>query len=505
MRAKRFLTSSFARTVETVVSIIAGLIMMPLMIRMLGEDLYGIWIVIGSIVGSLYLFDIGMASSVTRFISFSLSRNDREQATRIVSTAFVIYCCLALCILAASIVIAFFSGYIVKNQENTALIKVLIIIVGINLAIEFPFKSYAGIPGHHLRQDLMSYSRILFKILSALVTVYLLFSGYQLIAVALVQLASSLLSNLVFRYIAYYLEPNIKVQVSNVDRSTFKEIFSFSGWTFIIDLTRLLKERGDVWMVAALTSPELLTVYYVGVRLVEYSNQLLYKAFGFTLPLYTDAIARNDDKELERKVKLFLRLNTIVSGLVLVSAMLFGHNVIKVWMGDNFNSSDAVNVFIVLLTAKLLVFITNPFTNVLFAMAKHRYQAYVSGIEAIISLALIPVFMQLIENQLLAASLAIGLPFTVSRTLVIPMIVTKHSKLSLGILYRTLTPLLIAISLFGYLSYLLLANISPVTMSLSALVTAILLFGLGYSIFVLVALLTKEERVLLLRGLGAKA
>ncbi|SDW60378.1 lipopolysaccharide biosynthesis protein [Marinobacter mobilis] len=504
MRAKRFLASSFARTLETIVSIVAGLIMMPLMIRLLGEDLYGIWIVIGSIIGSLYLFDIGMASSVTRFISFSLSRDDREQATRVVSTAFAIYSCLALIVFAASVIIAFFSGYIVENPDNTRLVQILIIIVGMNVAVEFPFKSYAGIAGYHLRQDLMSYSQIIFRILGAALTAYLLYAGYKLIAVALVQFTVSLLSNLVFRYIAYYLEPKLRVRLKTVDRPTFKEIFGFSSWSFVIDLTRLLKERGDVWMVAAFTSPALLTVYYVGVRLVEYSNQLLYKAFGFTLPLYTEAIAREDDQELERKVKLFLRLNTLVSGIVLIGAVLFGRDVIRIWMGDSFSAADAAIVFIVLLAAKLLVFITNPFTNVLFAMAKHRYQAYVSGAEAITSLALIPVFMQVLDNPLLAAALAIGLPFTITRTLIVPFIVQRNTRLSVALLYKTLLPLVIPILVFGYLCHLLLATVAPSAMTLLALLGFIALIGVVYGAFVLLILLTGEERQLLLKGLGVR-
>lgn len=502
MRAKRFLASSFARTLETIVSIVAGLIMMPLMIRLLGEDLYGIWIVIGSIVGSLYLFDIGMASSVTRFISFSLSRDDREQATRVVSTAFAIYSCLALVVFTASLVIAFFSGYIVENPDNTTLVQTLIVIVGLNIAVEFPFKSYAGIAGYHLRQDLMSYSRIIFRVLGASLTAYLLFAGYQLIAVALVQLTSSLLSNLVFRYIAHYLEPELKVRLTSVDRPTFKEIFGFSGWSFLIDLTRLLKERGDVWMVAAFTSPALLTVYYVGVRLVEYSNQLLYKAFGFTLPLYTEAIAREDDRELERKVRLFLRLNAVVSGLVLIGAILFGRDVIRIWMGDSFNAEDASLVFIVLLAAKLLVFTTNPFTNVLFAMAKHRYQAYVSGVEAITSLALIPLFMHFMDNPLLAASLAIGLPFTVTRTFVVPFIVQQNTQLTIAFLYKTLLPLTIPVVIFGYLCQLTLTALAPAEPTLLELLAGIALVGLGYSALVFLVLLTGEERELLRKGLG---
>ncbi|WP_203141125.1 oligosaccharide flippase family protein [Marinobacter mangrovi] len=499
MRAKRFVASSFARTLETVIAIVTGLIMMPLMIRILGEDLYGIWIVIGSIVSSLYLFDIGMASSVTRFVSYALGQNDRKRASQIVSTAFAIYSVLAIVIFLTSVVIAFASSLIVKNPENIELVRILIVIVGLNIAIEFPFKSYAGIAGYHLRQDLMSYSRIAFKILSTLVVAYLLFAGYQLIAIALVQFLSSFLSNFVFRYIARYLEPEVSVHFRSVDKGTLKEIFGFSAWTFLMDLARLLKERGDVWLVAAFTSPATLTVYYVGVRLVDYANQLLNKAFGFTLPLYTEAFAQQDDDALKQKVVMFLRLNTIVAGLMLSGGVLFGKDVIRVWMGSKFNAEDAYLVLVILLTGRMIVFITNPFSNVLFAMAKNRYQALVSVIETIASLVLIPIFITFIPNPLLAASLAISLPFTFTRTILQPSYVAQHSHLSLSLLYTTVAKPLVPILTLAVMGYMLNEY-----MDLQASIPHVLFEIIGFSVIYLGMLwlfvLNDREKQLLWQG-----
>jgi len=201
-------------------------------------------------------------------------------------------------------------------------------------------------------------------------------------------------------------------------------------------------------------------------------------------------------------VRLFLRLNAVVSGLVLIGAILFGRDVIRIWMGDSFNAEDASLVFIVLLAAKLLVFTTNPFTNVLFAMAKHRYQAYVSGVEAITSLALIPLFMHFMDNPLLAASLAIGLPFTVTRTFVVPFIVQQNTQLTIAFLYKTLLPLTIPVVIFGYLCQLTLTALAPAEPTLLELLAGIALVGLGYSALVFLVLLTGEERELLRKGLG---
>ena len=66
--SKRFLKSSLLRTIETFLLIIIGFFMLPFMVSNLGDELYGIWIIVSSITGALYIFDLGFAS-VKKLIS----------------------------------------------------------------------------------------------------------------------------------------------------------------------------------------------------------------------------------------------------------------------------------------------------------------------------------------------------------------------------------------------------------------------------------------------------
>jgi O-antigen/teichoic acid export membrane protein len=43
--------------------------MMPFLVRNLGDRMYGIWTLVGSVLGYYGLIDIGLSSAVVRFIS----------------------------------------------------------------------------------------------------------------------------------------------------------------------------------------------------------------------------------------------------------------------------------------------------------------------------------------------------------------------------------------------------------------------------------------------------
>ena len=65
---------------------ILGFFLAPFIIHHLGDDAYGLWILICSITGSYGLFDLGIRSSVVRYVSKFHAVGDREELSRLIST-----------------------------------------------------------------------------------------------------------------------------------------------------------------------------------------------------------------------------------------------------------------------------------------------------------------------------------------------------------------------------------------------------------------------------------
>lgn len=432
----RFLKSSVLRLVETFLGIIIGFFMLPFMVSSLGEHLYGIWIIVSSITGALYIFDLGFATAVTRYISKSLAVGDRTETSKTVSSAFFIYFILALIIMAATLAASFFASHWDVEGDNTHLIQILVIITGVNIALEFPFKAFSGIAAYHMRYDLLALSRIVFKILSTAGIVWAVMSGYQLIAIALIGLLASILSNLTFYSIAKYLEPDVKLKVSYIDKAIIKSLSGYSAWVFFIDMSRMLKERGDLWIIGYLLSAAQLTIYYVALRLVDYAVQILVSAVNMTTPLITADYAKGDIKALVQKIYLFSRLNAILALITISGFVLFAQEVFQFWMGGTFDASSAYTICCIVLFGKMLAFANSPVANALMAINKPRTLSIITAGEAAVSL--LATFMLVYYYGLHGAAIGVVFPLLFTRTVLIHLYLKRDIDFSILVIYKNL-------------------------------------------------------------------
>lgn len=432
----RFLKSSVIRIIETFLGIVIGFLMLPFMVSSLGEHLYGLWIIVSSITGALYIFDLGFASAVTRFISKSLAVEDRKETSKIVSSAFFIYFILALIIILVSLAASFFASHWDVDSDNASLVQILVIITGINIALEFPFKAFAGIASYHMRYDLLAISRIVFKLLSTAAIVWAVLTGYQLIAIALIGLVASVLSNLTFYFIAKYLEPDVTVKLSYIDKSIIKSLSGYSTWVFFIDIFRMLKERGDLWIIGYLLSAAQLTIYYVALRLVEYAVQILVSAVNMTTPLITADYAKGDIKALVQKIYLFSRLNSILALITIFGFVLFAQEVFQFWIGGEFDAESAYFICCVVLIGKMIAFANSPVANALMAINKPRTLSIITAGEALVSL--IATYLLVYSYGLEGAAFGVVFPLLFTRTILLHLCLKQDIDFSILTIYKNL-------------------------------------------------------------------
>ncbi|MEO8659271.1 MAG: lipopolysaccharide biosynthesis protein [Bryobacteraceae bacterium] len=86
------------------------LVVIPLSIKMLGVEQYGIWLVVGSLVAWGGVTDLGLAPGLINVIATAQGRGDRQGVRRAISTAIAAYGALAIIIVGLAIVLSQWSG-----------------------------------------------------------------------------------------------------------------------------------------------------------------------------------------------------------------------------------------------------------------------------------------------------------------------------------------------------------------------------------------------------------
>src|SRR5665647_3043949 len=70
-----------------VVTLVVWFFLTPFMLSRIGQSVYGIWVLVGSLVSYGGLLDFGIANAITKYVAEYHARDDFEQARSLVATA----------------------------------------------------------------------------------------------------------------------------------------------------------------------------------------------------------------------------------------------------------------------------------------------------------------------------------------------------------------------------------------------------------------------------------
>src|SRR5437762_13592931 len=84
-------------------NVLVGIFLSPYILHRLGDTAYGIWVLIFSVTGYYGLFDLGIRSSVVRFVSRFTAVHDNEALSKLVNTSLFTYTLIGVVALAVTV------------------------------------------------------------------------------------------------------------------------------------------------------------------------------------------------------------------------------------------------------------------------------------------------------------------------------------------------------------------------------------------------------------------
>jgi O-antigen/teichoic acid export membrane protein len=475
-----------------VMAILIAFFMMPFLVHNLGDTWYGLWTIATSITGYYHLLDLGFASAVTRYIARHLANNESERANDVVTTSLVIYSVLAAVIIAVTAGISLFADAFVTSKADARILRLIILITGFDLAIEFPFKAFAGIIGANLRYDLQTYNHIFVLLLSTTLTVLLINAGYGVITLALIQLVCAQLTNVLFYLTSKRLFPELQVRAIHFQRTLIRKMFGYSIWSFLISISDQLRLRIAPVIIGLAMTAGAVTHYYVGARFVELFMQMVFRATNIMMPLFTQYHAEKNYAALREKLLFLTKINAILAFFGGGLLVILGKPFIARWMGPDY--LDGYNVLVILTAGIVFEIIITPANNVLYAIAKHRNLAVVNIIEGVVSLVLCLVLVR--HYGIAGVALGSIIPLVAGRLVALPIIVCRQVELPLGQFFIVIAKPLFFTAGYLFLYYLLTHNMlvrPDYGRMVAAALCAVPLYGAS---MLFIAFTTGERRML---------
>jgi O-antigen/teichoic acid export membrane protein len=163
----------------------------------LGDEAFGIWILIFSITGYYGLFDLGIRSSIVRYVARYSTVNDEDELNRLINTAMFSYSGIGAVALVITLTVTYYVTSIFKiPPEFVVTARWLLLMVGAAVSLGFPLGVFGGILDGPQRFYLMNVTSVSATLLRAPLIILALRHGGGL-SVAFVTVSLPLLSALV--------------------------------------------------------------------------------------------------------------------------------------------------------------------------------------------------------------------------------------------------------------------------------------------------------------------
>ena len=369
------------------VNVVVGIFLSPYILHRLGDTAFGLWILIFSATGYYGLFDLGIRSSIIRYVAKYSATDEPEELDRLASTALFTYSGIGLLTMAITLIGSHYMNSIFRIPADfVGTARWLLLMVGASVSLGFPLGMFGGILEGLQRFYLLNFTSTSSTLLRALLIVLALRHGRGLLTVAFITVSLPLLAGLINAAAVFPLV-RLRLGAEYVRWSSLRRIASYSGTTFLIIIAQRLRFKTDAVVIGAFVSAAAITYFTIGSRLVDYASEMVSSLAQIFVPMSTQSHAKGD---LEGLRKILIVGNRACAYIVFPITAIFtilGKSIIEAWVGPKYVATS-YPILLVLLYPMTLMLAQSASGRTLWGMAKHRALAWVVLAEGVSNLVL---------------------------------------------------------------------------------------------------------------------
>lgn len=339
-RYRRAALTSMASLLARGLALAAGLISVPLAMKYLGRERYGLWMLLTSIVMSFTFADFGVGSGLINLVSEAYSKHDPIAARRCISSAFYVVLCLSALILALFSavypIVPWVSIFHISNTttnaewRTTLVVLVACFVVGLPLGliqkVQSAFQDGFSANLWQIAGSVLSFLGILLAIKLQLAMPWLVFTvvGAPLFASAI-------------NWIVYKAPDGFTVRprISDFNIRSGYAAISLGGSFTLIQLSAIVMYSIDGIIAGHLLGPSAVARYAVAQRAFILGPALQGIFLAPLWPAYTEATARGDNAWIRNALSGSVLLSIAVTGIVGLIVVIFRAPLFTLWIGHS--------------------------------------------------------------------------------------------------------------------------------------------------------------------------
>lgn len=475
---------------------IVGLLLTPFIVRSLGQAEYGLYTMIGALIGYMTVLDFGLNNSIVRFVAKYRAEGDKEGEENFLAHSFIIYGAISLIIVALGLVLYFNLDNLYSNTLSITELhkaKVMVLILIFNLAVTLPGGAFKGITSGYEEFVLPRVANIIRYIIRSLLIVGLLLLGGDSIGIVVVDTIMNLLMIAVNAYIVF-TKLNVKIRLHQFDTVLVRTVFGYSIWIFVFAMVHQLRWQFGQLILGISFSTSVVAIYAIGVTLGNYYGAFSSAISSVFLPRATQMITKEaSSKEL---TKMFTKVSRIILFVLLYifgGFITAGKDFIDLWVGNDYREAYWMVILIMLgLTLTLSQGFAN---NLLEAKNKLKFRGILLLSTTIFGVILGSILAKYYQGLGMITGTVV---FIFVERFIMISYYKKEINLNMKQYYKEIYPLFISATIIFIISYYL-ANLLP-TDSIKFLIIKVISFSILF-ILTFKHLITNYERALIVNSL----
>lgn len=320
------------------VSIIVQLLLVPITLGYLSEELYGVWITLSSIIIWISFFDIGLTLGLKNKLAEALAVGDLALGKKLVSTTYATLTCIfiPLCILGQFIIplIDWCEILNIPLIYKNDVVNALKVIFGC-VCIQMIFNAISSILAAYQKVALSSIFTPIGNLISLIVIFFLTkYTQPSLInlvlSVSYIPLLVLIIGNII--YFSGKLK-DVRPSFKSISFPLVKQIFSLGIGFFFLSVQYIVIFQSTNLLISYTSSPIYVTQYSIAYRYLSVTLMLFGLVVNPFWPAFTDAYTKKDFNWMNRMYHKLIRFYYLsVFGLIIM--LLLSPLAYKIWIGD---------------------------------------------------------------------------------------------------------------------------------------------------------------------------
>lgn len=426
---------------------LVGLAYTPYMLRCLGQNEYGLYSLVASIIAYLTILDFGFGNAIVRYTAKFRAEGKKKEQWEMFGMFLIVYSIIGLIAFCGGLALyynvdALFDRTMTTSDLSQA--RTMMLLLTFNLAFTFPLSIFGSIITAYENFVFQRVVNILRIILSTGVLVLVLATGFKAVALVVVQTVFNLLTLIIN---LLYCKNKLKIHIvfGKIDIKFIKEISIYSFWIFLNAIMDKIYWGTGQFVLGAVSGTIAVAIFSVAILLQQMYMTFSVSIVSVLLPKVTAMVAHSSsDKEISDLFIRTGRIQFLIMFFVLCGFIVFGQRFINLWAGNDYSSAYIITlIFFISLFVPL---IQNTGITILQARNQMKFRSLLYLAISIISL----IFQIILGSKYgaIGCSIAIGGALIIGQGLVMNIYYKKCQRIDIPKFWTEIIKMIIAPTLF---------------------------------------------------------